>query len=99
MNNQIQTNNSFAIRSFLSLVGGLVLLQVGNLMGKGSSYQLNWYYIALCTLYALVPIAILRAIQRRPSFSRRLHSMTLSASALVAVAGGVALSLLPLPSP
>ncbi|AZM72834.1 hypothetical protein C9397_10110 [Xanthomonas vasicola pv. vasculorum] len=99
MNTQIQTSNAFAIRSFLTLTGGVVLLQVGNLIGKGSSYQLNWYYLALCVLYALVPIAILRAIQRHPSFSRRGYSIILSTLALLAVAGGIALSLVPLPGP
>lgn len=99
MNNQMQTNNAFAIRSFLSLAGGVVLFQVGNLLGKGSAYQINWYFIALCAFYALVPIAIIRAIQHRPSFSRRLYSITLSTLALIAVAGGVALSIAPLPGP
>lgn len=99
MNSQMRTNNAFAIRSFLSLAGGVVLLQVGNLLGKGSSYQINWYYIALCAIYALVPIAILRAVQRRPNFSRRLYSVTLSTLALITVAGGIALSLIPLPGP
>ncbi|MCE4354949.1 hypothetical protein [Xanthomonas hortorum] len=99
MSIQTRTNNAFAIRSFLSLVGGVVLFQAGNALGKGSSYQINWYFIALCAVYALVPIAILRAIQRRPSFSRRLYSIILSVLALLAVVGGIAFSLIPLPGP
>ncbi|TWQ32323.1 hypothetical protein FQJ89_23165 [Xanthomonas vasicola] len=99
MTTQIQTNNAFAIRSFLSLAGGVILFQVGNTLGKGSSYQINWYFIALCALYALIPIAILRAIQRRPSFSRRTYSIVLSTLSLLAVVGGIAISLVPLPGP
>ncbi|MCC4614999.1 hypothetical protein LL972_03010 [Xanthomonas campestris pv. asclepiadis] len=99
MSIQTRTTNAFALRSFLSLVGGVVLFQVGNTLGKGSSYQINWYFIALCAVYALIPIAILRAIQRRPNFSRRLYSIILSVLALLAVVGGIAVSLIPFSGP
>lgn len=92
MSIQTRTTNAFALRSFLSLVGGVVLFQVGNTLGKGSSYQVNWYFIALCAVYALIPIAILRAIRRRPNFSRRLYSIILGVLALLAVVGGIAVS-------
>lgn len=75
------------------------MFQVGNTLGKGSSYQINWYFIALCAVYALIPIAILRAIQRRPNFSRRLYSIILSVLALLAVVGGIAVSLIPFSGP
>ncbi|MCC8620395.1 hypothetical protein [Xanthomonas vesicatoria] len=97
MSIQTRTSNAFAVRSFLSLIGGVALFQTGNALGKGSSYQINWYFIALCAVYALVPIAILRAIQRRPTFSRLLYSIILSVLALLAVVGGIAFSLIPLP--
>ncbi|MBB3813101.1 glucan phosphoethanolaminetransferase (alkaline phosphatase superfamily) [Xanthomonas arboricola] len=99
MSIQTRTTNAFALRSFLSLVGGVVLFQVGNTLGKGSSYQINWYFIALCAVYALIPIAILRAIRRRPNFSRRLYSIILSVLALLAVVGGIAVSLIPFSGP
>ncbi|WP_115046154.1 hypothetical protein [Xanthomonas arboricola] len=99
MSIQTRTTNAFAIRSFLSLVGGVVLFQVGNTLGKGSSYQINWYFIALCAVYALIPIAILRAIWRRPNFSRRLYSIILGVLALLAVVGGIAFSLIPFSGP
>ncbi|CAG2082521.1 cytochrome bd-type quinol oxidase subunit 2 [Xanthomonas arboricola] len=99
MSIQTRTTNAFALRSFLSLVGGVVLFQVGNTLGKGSSYQVNWYFIALCAVYALIPIAILRAIRRRPNFSRRLYSIILSVLALLAVVGGIAVSLIPFSGP
>ncbi|NJC37266.1 cytochrome bd-type quinol oxidase subunit 2 [Xanthomonas arboricola] len=99
MSIQTRTTNAFALRSFLSLVGGAVLFQVGNALGKGSSYQVNWYFIALCAVYALIPIAILRAIRRRPNFSRRLYSIILSVLALLAVVGGIAFSLIPFSGP
>ncbi|WP_126941657.1 hypothetical protein [Xanthomonas sp. BRIP62409] len=99
MSIQTRTTNAFALRSFLSLVGGVVLFQVGNALGKGSSYQVNWYFIALCAVYALIPIAILRAIRRRPNFSRRLYSIILSVLALLAVVGGIAVSLIPFSGP
>ncbi|CAD1786099.1 hypothetical protein XSP_000149 [Xanthomonas euroxanthea] len=99
MSIQTRTTNAFALRSFLSLVGGVVLFQVGNTLGKGSSYQVNWYFIALCAAYALIPIAILRAIRRRPNFSRRLYSIILSVLALLAVVGGIAFSLIPFSGP
>ncbi|CAE1132513.1 hypothetical protein [Xanthomonas euroxanthea] len=99
MSIQTRTTNAFALRSFLSLVGGVVLFQVGNTLGKGSSYQVNWYFIALCAVYALIPIAILRAIRRRPNFSRRLYSIILGVLALLAVVGGIAVSLIPFSGP
>ncbi|MBB4758007.1 hypothetical protein XarjCFBP7653_19320 [Xanthomonas arboricola] len=99
MSIQTRINNAFAIRSFLALVGGVVLFQVGNALGKGSSYQINGYFIGLCAVYALVPIAILRAIRRRPNFSRRLYSIILSVLALLAVVGGIAFSLIPFSGP
>lgn len=75
------------------------MFQVGNTLGKGSSYQVNWYFSALCAVYALIPIAILRAIRRRPNFSRRLYSIILSVLALLAVVGGIAVSLIPFSGP
>ncbi|APP76043.1 hypothetical protein [Xanthomonas vesicatoria] len=97
MSIQTRTSNAFAVRSFLSLIGGVALFQTGNALGRGSSYQINWYFITLCAVYALVPIAILRVIQRRPTFSRLLYSIILSVLALLAVVGGIAFSLIPLP--
>jgi glucan phosphoethanolaminetransferase (alkaline phosphatase superfamily) len=99
MSIQTRATNAFALRSFLSLVGGVVLFQVGSTLGKGSSYQVNWYFIALCAVYALIPIAILRAIRRRPNFSRRLYSIILGVLALLAVVGGIAVSLIPFSGP
>lgn len=75
------------------------MFQVGNTLGKGSSYQINWYFIALCAVYASIPIAILRAIRRRPNFSRRLYSIILGVLALLAVVGGIAVSLIPFSGP
>lgn len=78
------------------------MFQAGNALGKGSSYQINRHFIALCAVYALVPIAILRAIQRRPGFSRRLYSIVLNVLALLAllaVVGGIAFSLIPFQVP
>ncbi|MBB3825277.1 hypothetical protein [Xanthomonas arboricola] len=99
MSIQTRTANAFAIRSFLSLVGGVVLVQVGSALGKGSSYQINWYFMALCAVYALIPIAILQAIRHRPTFSRRLYSIILNVLALLAVVGGIVSSLIPFSGP
>jgi|GEM_PF-1962483 len=93
MNSQTKLNNSFAIRSFLSLVGGVVITQVGSGMGRGSSSAVNWYFMALCSIYGIVPLAMLRAIWRSPAFSRRLYALVLNVAALVAILLGVAFSL------
>lgn len=62
-------------------------------MGQGPSPTLNWYFIASCVIYALVPIALLRAILRRPYFPRRPYAVTLSVAALLAVSLGLAFGL------
>lgn len=87
-------NNAFAIRSFLSLFLGVALFMTGKAMGAESPpHTPNWYYVALCVIFALYPVAILRRILHTPHFSRRLYSLTLCTGALLAIALGLALSL------
>lgn len=90
MNSQTKLNNSFATRSFLSLIGGIVIAQAGMKMGRAFSDTVNWYFIALCLIYLIVPVAILRAIRRSPDFSRRPYAVTLNVAALLAVVVGAA---------
>lgn len=93
MSAQTRLNNAFAIRSFLTLVGGVVLLQVGQAMGHSPSHTLNWYFIASCVIYALMPITLLRSILRAPHFPRRSYAMALCVAALLALALGLAFAI------
>jgi len=93
MNAQTKLSNAFAIRSFLSLVGGVVLFQVGKAMGGSSSHTLNWYFIVSCAIYALVPLAMLRAIALSAHFPRRSYAMILNVAALLAILLGLAFAL------
>ncbi|OAX63528.1 hypothetical protein A6R71_14550 [Xanthomonas translucens pv. arrhenatheri] len=104
MTTQTKLKNALAIRAFLSLVGGVILCQVGKSLGEAenSSHTFNWYFIASCVIYALVPIGILRTIQRSQYFfSKWSYPVTLSVATLLALGLGLAFSfgLLYIPPP